>query len=89
MNATLSSRFAALALTAAVLVPACSSVTGESFTSRTYDLAAVKRMAVVDGNNPTWKPEIRQTLVDSVQFEFLALQAFVWVAKCVEKAVPG
>ena len=59
-----------LILLVAALAPACSSVKGESYFSKTYDLASVQRMAVVDGNNPTYKAETRQTLVDGVQFEF-------------------
>ena len=58
-------------LLAAALLPACASTKGESYTKVGFDPLSVKRTAVVDGNNPTYKVETRQTLVDSVQMEFL------------------
>ncbi len=56
---------------AAVLLPACASTKGESFTKAGFDPLTVERLAVVDGNNPTFKPETRQILVDTAQMEFL------------------
>ncbi len=57
-------------LAAALALTGCSSTTAESTFSKTYDISRVQRMAVVDGNNPTFKPEIRQALVDTFQYEF-------------------
>jgi hypothetical protein len=58
-------------LLAAALLPACATTKGESFTKAGFDPMSVKRLAVVDGNNPTFKPETRQILVDATQMEFL------------------
>jgi len=64
-------KFATLVVLAAALaLTGCSSTTAESTFSKTYDVARVQRMAVVDGNNPTFKPETRQALVDTFQYEF-------------------
>lgn len=59
-----------LLLTAAML-PACASVKGESFTKVGFDPLTVQRLAVVDGNNPTFKVDLRQQLVDAIMYEFL------------------
>jgi hypothetical protein len=58
-------------LLAAALLPSCSSTKGESYTKAGFDPNSIMRTAVVDGNNPTYKIETRQTLVDTVQMEFL------------------
>lgn len=58
-------------LLAAALLPACASTKGESYTKAGFDPNSITRTAVVDGNNPTYKIETRQTLVDTVQMEFL------------------
>jgi len=56
---------------AAALLPACASTKGESYTKVGFDPHSVARTAVVDGNNPTYKVETRQQLVDATEMEFL------------------
>jgi hypothetical protein len=58
-----------LILTAA-FVPACATAKGESFTKVGFDPLTVQRLAVVDGNNPTFKVDLRQQLVDAIMYEF-------------------
>ena len=70
-----------------LLLPACSTTKGESFTKAGFDPFSVTRMAVVDGNNPTFKAETRQTLVDSVQFEFLKKGWSVIERENIQKAI--
>src|SRR4029453_2762361 len=55
----------------AVLLPACAPAKGESFTKVGFDPLTVQRLAVVDGNNPTFKVDLRQQLVDAIMYEFL------------------
>jgi hypothetical protein len=62
---------ATVLLLTAALLPACASTKGESYTKVGFDPLSVTRLAIVDGNNPTFKPETRQILVDSAQMEFL------------------
>jgi hypothetical protein len=60
-----------LVLAAALAVMGgCSSTKADGAFSKTYDMSRVQRMAVVDGNNPTFRPETRQALVDTFQLEF-------------------
>jgi|KBSSwiStaDraftv2_1062776.scaffolds.fasta_scaffold28867_3 hypothetical protein len=59
-----------LLLLTAVLLPACATAKGESFTKVGFDPLTVQRLAVVDGNNPTFKVDLRQQLVDAIMYEF-------------------
>jgi hypothetical protein len=59
-----------LCLVALTVLPACATAKGESHLSSTYDLSRINKIAVVDGNNPSYKPEVRQVLMDSFQYEF-------------------
>jgi hypothetical protein len=74
-------------LALALLLPACASTKGESFMKAGFDPLSVQRVAVVDGNNPTFKAETRQTLVDSVQFEFLKKGWAVVERENIQKAI--
>ena len=76
-----------LLLVASALVPACASVKGESFTKVGFDPLSVQRIAVVDGNNPTFKVETRQQLVDTIQFEFLKKGWAVVERANIQKAI--
>lgn len=60
-----------IGLAALTVLPACATATGESYTNPNYDLGRVDRIAIVDGNNPSFPPEIRQSLIDSFQLQFL------------------
>jgi hypothetical protein len=71
----------------ALLLPACASTKGESYMKAGFDPLTIQRMAVVDGNNPTFKAETRQTLVDSVQFEFLKKGWAVVERENIQKAI--
>jgi len=71
----------------AALLPACASTKGESFTKAGFDPLSVERIAVVDGNNPTFKPETRQILVDSTQMEFLRKGWNVVERSNIQKAI--
>jgi len=59
-----------LLLLTAAIVPACATAKGESFTKVGFDPLTVQRLAVVDGNNPTFKVDLRQQLVDAIMYEF-------------------
>jgi hypothetical protein len=49
----------------------CSSTKGEGYVNPNFELSRIGRVAVVDGNNPAFKPQTRQTLLDSFQLEFM------------------
>jgi hypothetical protein len=59
-----------IGLTILTVLPACATAKGESFMSPSYDLSKVQKIAVVDGNNPSFNPQVRQVLMDSFQYEF-------------------
>ena len=74
-------------LAAALAATGCSSTKADSHFSQTYDLSRVQRMAVVDGNNPTFKPETRQALTDAFQLEFFKKNWTVIERGNIQKAV--
>jgi hypothetical protein len=59
-----------LGLLTLTVLPACATAKGESHMSTTYDISRLKKIAVVDGNNPSFQPQVRQVLMDSFQYEF-------------------
>jgi hypothetical protein len=61
----------AAALASAFALAGCSSTQAKGYLNPSYDLARVDRVAVVDGNNPTFAATTRQQLVDAFEFEFL------------------
>jgi len=77
----------AVLLPLALFAAACASTQGESYFSKSYDIARVQHIAIVDGNNPTFKPETRQILLDSVQFEFFKRGWSVIERANIQKAV--
>ena len=56
--------------TLSLVLGACQSTSAEGHFSQGADLARLKRIAVVDGNNPSFDPTTRQALVDTLQLEF-------------------
>lgn len=60
-----------IGLATLTVLPACATAKGTSYINTNYDLGRVDRIAVVDGNNPSYRPEIRQSLIDSFQLQFL------------------
>lgn len=74
-------------LALALLLPACASTKAESFTKAGFEPAIVQRLAVVDGNNPTFKAETRQTLVDTAQMEFLRAGWSLVERENIQKAI--
>ena len=76
-----------LALALAPALAACSSTKGEAYLKPGYDLSKLQRIAVVDGNNPTFNPTTRQALVDTFQLEFLKRGWNVVERTNIEKAL--
>jgi TolB-like protein len=74
-------------LLAALAATGCSSTKADGVLNKNYDLSKVQRIAVVDGNNPTFKPETRQALVDSFQTQFMKKNWSVIDRSSIQKAV--
>ncbi len=75
---------AALALLA---LAGCESTQGEGFTKPGLDVSTIRRIGIVDGNNPTYKADTRQALVDTFQLEFFKRGWNVIERSNVQKAV--
>ena len=65
----------------------CDLAETESFTKAGFDPSRVQRLAIVDGNNPTFKAETRQTLVDTAQMEFLRAGWSLVERENIQKAI--
>jgi hypothetical protein len=65
----------------------CASVKGEGYIKPGFDVSTIERIGIVDGNNPTYKADTRQALVDTLQMEFFKRGWNVVDRSNVQKAV--